>query len=181
MSRPRFEASAICVVDAYHVSRTALILTKELTMKRFTSFKHAVFATLLLSTTLTAFASGGGSAAPRDYPFQNANSSAGQRTTSTASGAAVLPAGVTGSTATAQEAPAATHSTSTSKSRAQVREELVEAQRMGLIPSGKTDYPPSPQTIARNQVRFQQAAPFWRAHGDLPSQGQLASDADPSK
>ena len=138
-------------------------------MKRFTSFKHAVFATLLLSTTLTAFANGGGSAAPREYPFQNAYSSAGQRMASTASVAA------------AQEAPAATHSTSTEKSRAQVREELVEAQRMGLVPSGKTDYPPSSQTIARNQVRFQQAAPFWRAHGDLPTQGQWASDAVLSK
>jgi len=57
----------------------------------------------------------------------------------------------------------------------------VKAQRMGLVPSGKTDYPPSPQTIARNQVRFQQAEPFWRAHGDLPTQGQWASDADLSK
>jgi hypothetical protein len=138
-------------------------------MKRSTSFKHAVFATLLLSTTLSAFASGGGSAAPRDYPFQNAYSSAGQRMVSTASVAA------------AQEAPYATLGTSAEKSRAQVREELVEAQRMGLVPSGKTDYPPSPQTISRNQVRFQQAAPFWRAHGDLPTQGQWASDADLSK
>jgi hypothetical protein len=150
-------------------------------MKRFTSLKHAVFATLLLSTTLTAFANGGGSAAPRDYPFQNAHSSAGQRTASTASGAAVRPAGATGSTATAQEAPAATHSTSTGKSRAQVREELVDAQRMGLVPSGKTDYPPSAETIARNQARFQRVEPFWRAHGGLPSPGQWASDTYLSK
>ena len=150
-------------------------------MKRFTSCKHAVFATLLLSTTLTAFANAGGSAAPRDYPFQNAYSIAGQHTASTASGAAVLPAGATGSTATAQEAPAVTRSTSAEKSRAQVRDELVEAQRMGFVPSGKTDYPPSAETIARNQARFQQVEPFWRAHGDLPSQGQWASDTDLSK
>ena len=150
-------------------------------MKRFTSFKHAVFATLLVSTTLTAFANGGGSATPRDYPFQNTYSIAGQRTASTASVAAVLPAGGAGSTATAQETPAVTRSTSAGKSRAQVREELVEAQRMGFVPSGKTDYPPSPQTIARNQARFQQVEPFWRAHGDLSTQGQLASDADLSK
>jgi hypothetical protein len=152
---------------AYYALR--IFLSKELTMKRFTSLKHAVFATLLLSTTLTAFASGGGSAAPRDYPLQNAYSRAGQRTASTASVAA------------AQETPDATRGASAEKSRAQVREELVEAQRMGLVPSGKTDYPPSPQTIARNQVRFQQAAPFWRAHGDLPTPGQWASDADLSK
>jgi hypothetical protein len=150
-------------------------------MKRFTSLKHAVFATLLLSTTLTAFASGGGSAAPRDYPFQNAHSSAGQLTASTASATAILPASAMGSTASAQEAPAASRNTSTGKSRAQVREELVEAQRMGLVPSGKTDYPPSADTIARNQARFQQVEPFWRAHGGLPTQGQWASDADLSK
>src|SRR5260370_34184185 len=117
---------------AYYALR--IFRSKDLTMKRFTSFKPAVFASLLLSSTLTAFASGGGSAAPRDYPLQNAYSSAGQHTASTASVAA------------AQGTPDATRGASAEKSRAQVREELVEPQRMGPVPSGKTDYPPSPPT-----------------------------------
>lgn len=150
-------------------------------MKRLTVFKHSVFATLLLSTALTAFASGGGSAAPRDYPIQNTYSTAGQRSATTTPVAAVLPVGATGSTAPSQETHAATRSTSSGKTRAQVREELVEAQRMGLVPSSKTDYPPSAATIARNQARFQQVEPLWRARADIPTSGQWASDADPSK
>lgn len=150
-------------------------------MNRLTVFKHSVFATLLLSTALTAFASGGGSAASRDYPIQNAYSTADQRSAATTSVAAVLPVSATGSTAAAQETVAAGPSTSSGKTRAQVREELVEAQRAGLIPTSKIDYPPSAATIARNQARFQQVEPFWRARGDIPTPGQWTSDADPSK
>lgn len=141
-------------------------------MKRFTSLKHAVFATLLLSTTLTAFASGGGSAAPRDYPFQNAHSSAGQLTASTASAAAILPASAMGSTASAQEAPAASRNTSTGKSRAQVRTELLEAERAGTVPVHKNEYPPSVETVARNQVRFRQIEQAWRAGDPVVANNQ---------
>jgi hypothetical protein len=150
-------------------------------MNRLTVFKHSVFATLLLSTALTAFANGGGSAAPRGYPIQNAYAAAGQRLATTAPATTELPVGATGSAAAVQETSAATRDISSGKSRVQVREELVEAQRTGLVPSGRTDYPPSTETIARNQARFQQVEPLWRARGDIPTTGQWASDADSSE
>ncbi len=154
-------------------------------MKRFTSFKHAVFATLLLSTTLTAFASGGGSAGRAEglpIPecalkrwsthgidgFRHGRSSRRRhgfhrhRAGGACSNSQHFDGQVTGTGARGISG-SATHGP------------------YPIIPSGKTDYPPSAETIARNQVRFQQAAPFWRAHGDLPSQGQLASDTDLSK
>ncbi|MDR5782745.1 DUF4148 domain-containing protein [Caballeronia sp. LZ065] len=37
------------------------------------------------------------------------------------------------------------------KSRDQVRQELVQAQHDGDVPSGKTQYPPSEQLVARNK------------------------------
>lgn len=37
------------------------------------------------------------------------------------------------------------------KSRDQVKQELVQAQHDGVVPSGKTQYPPSEQLIARNK------------------------------
>jgi hypothetical protein len=37
------------------------------------------------------------------------------------------------------------------KSRAQVTQELVQAQHDGQVPSGKTQYPPSEQLMARNR------------------------------
>lgn len=144
-------------------------------MKRLTLFKHSAFATLLMSAALTAFAGGGGSAAPKDNQFLSSYSASAQRSATTTTVAAVLPADGTASTASSaaalQETPAATRSTSSGKTRAQVREELVEAQRAGLVPSSK-DYPPGAATIARNQARFQQVEPFWRARGDLSASGQ---------
>ncbi|RQR66622.1 DUF4148 domain-containing protein [Burkholderia sp. Bp9126] len=38
------------------------------------------------------------------------------------------------------------------KTRADVRQELVQAQHDGTIPSNKHDYPPGPQQIDRNKV-----------------------------
>ena len=40
------------------------------------------------------------------------------------------------------------------KTRAEVRQELIQAQRDGLIPTNDTDYPPSKRTIDRNKARF---------------------------
>ncbi|MFM0279674.1 DUF4148 domain-containing protein [Paraburkholderia sediminicola] len=40
------------------------------------------------------------------------------------------------------------------KTRAEVRQELIQAQRDGLIPTNDTDYPPSKRTIERNKARF---------------------------
>ena len=51
------------------------------------------------------------------------------------------------------------------KTRAQVRAELTQAEEAGLVPAGKTDYPPSHNTIARNKINFQKAKAWWEAHG----------------
>jgi hypothetical protein len=40
------------------------------------------------------------------------------------------------------------------RTRAEVRAELIEAQRAGIIPVPDADYPPSKRTIERNQARF---------------------------
>lgn len=40
------------------------------------------------------------------------------------------------------------------KTRDQVRHELIEAESAGLVPSPKSDYPPSQATIERNKARF---------------------------
>ena len=45
---------------------------------------------------------------------------------------------------------ASAQSVSTGKTRAQVRAELVQAQRDGVVPAPKHDYPPSAEEIQRN-------------------------------
>jgi Domain of unknown function (DUF4148) len=47
------------------------------------------------------------------------------------------------------------------KTRAQVRAELIDAERVGIVPAGKFDYPPSAATIARNRERFSLAEQYW--------------------
>ncbi|RQR37630.1 DUF4148 domain-containing protein [Burkholderia sp. Bp9143] len=57
-----------------------------------------------------------------------------------------------------------------SRSRLEVRQELLRARHDGVIPSPKHDYPPSRATIARNQdihrstVHRGEAAPLVDAH-----------------
>ncbi|HGO6129137.1 MULTISPECIES: DUF4148 domain-containing protein [Burkholderia cepacia complex] len=41
------------------------------------------------------------------------------------------------------------------KTRAEVYAELIQAQKDGLIPSSKSDYPPSEATIRRNRELYQ--------------------------
>jgi hypothetical protein len=45
------------------------------------------------------------------------------------------------------------------KTREQVREELVQARRDGLVPSRRHDYPPSAATIKRNKELYAIAHP----------------------
>ncbi|WP_176114799.1 DUF4148 domain-containing protein [Burkholderia cepacia] len=40
------------------------------------------------------------------------------------------------------------------KTRAQVYQELIDAQREGLLPTSKTEYPPSEQTVAHNRELY---------------------------
>ncbi|WP_350357558.1 DUF4148 domain-containing protein [Paraburkholderia fungorum] len=47
------------------------------------------------------------------------------------------------------------------KAREQVRQELIQAQRDGIIPSGKNAYPPTRATIERNRARVNDADPRW--------------------
>ncbi|MFM0735133.1 DUF4148 domain-containing protein [Paraburkholderia sediminicola] len=47
------------------------------------------------------------------------------------------------------------------KTRAQVREELIEAQRAGIIPTTEADYPPSQRTINANRARYQISERYW--------------------
>ncbi|MET3229588.1 UNVERIFIED_ORG: hypothetical protein ABIC54_001762 [Burkholderia sp. 1263] len=47
------------------------------------------------------------------------------------------------------------------KTRDEVLQELIQARRAGLIPSGGADYPPSEATIARNLARLEAAPQKW--------------------
>jgi hypothetical protein len=47
------------------------------------------------------------------------------------------------------------------KTREQVVQELIQARREGLVPTGHTDYPPSQATIERNRARMKATAPKW--------------------
>ncbi len=142
-------------------------------MKHHTLLKHSAFATLLLSTAFSAFAGGGGPSGPRDNPSWHVNPVASSPSVATTQVAAAnSPADGSGFTVAAQETPAVGHGTAEGKTRAQVRAELLQAQRMGLIPAASTRYPADATTIARNQARFQQAEPYWRARGEIPAEGQ---------
>ncbi|KVE28380.1 hypothetical protein WS67_06350 [Burkholderia singularis] len=50
------------------------------------------------------------------------------------------------------------------KTRAEVKQELVQAQHEGIVPAGKNDYPPSKALIKRNQ-----ATHAVSVHGGKPS------------
>ncbi|WP_137909973.1 MULTISPECIES: DUF4148 domain-containing protein [unclassified Burkholderia] len=54
----------------------------------------------------------------------------------------------------ASTAIAQTSSGTPGKTREQVRAELVQAYRDGLVPYSRNDYPPSASTIARNKVLY---------------------------
>ncbi|MFM0669180.1 DUF4148 domain-containing protein [Paraburkholderia sediminicola] len=47
------------------------------------------------------------------------------------------------------------------KSREQVRQELIEAQRQGLIPNTEADYPPSQRSIDANKARHAAVQRYW--------------------
>ncbi|MFB9122141.1 DUF4148 domain-containing protein [Paraburkholderia dipogonis] len=55
------------------------------------------------------------------------------------------------------------------KSRAEVKQELVQAHHTGVIPSSKTQYPPDANTIARNK---QTHAIAWHSGEKTPSLDQ---------
>ncbi|WP_175817719.1 DUF4148 domain-containing protein [Burkholderia diffusa] len=123
-------------------------------MKHLILIKHSVFVTLLLSAAVSAFAGGGGGSigsGRNQYPHMNP---------------------VSGPQSTAPASVSADSPNPDSKTRAQVRVELLNAERAGLVPANRNDYPPSATTIARNQARFQQFEQAWRGSEQTTASGQ---------
>jgi Domain of unknown function (DUF4148) len=52
------------------------------------------------------------------------------------------------------------------KTRAQVRQELIEARRQGIIPTTNADYPPSQRTINANKTRNAIVERYWADSSD---------------
>ncbi|WP_063806952.1 DUF4148 domain-containing protein [Burkholderia ubonensis] len=102
-----------------------------------------VVAMVVAATAATsAFADGG-----HDYPGAYAASSA----SSTRGAAAVAPDSPSGNSAPS------------GKTREQVRQELIRAYHDGLLPTSNHDYPPGPETIARNKELHSLREPVWAA------------------
>lgn len=142
-------------------------------MKRITLLKQSVFATLLLSATVTAFAAGGGANGlgrnPNLYAPSVTNSTSHSQQTVLANN----PAPESVVTGTGAGGPSnADGRAGYGKTRAQVRAELLEAERAGTVPVHKNEYPPSAETVARNQVRFQQIEQAWRVGDQVTASAQ---------
>jgi Domain of unknown function (DUF4148) len=132
----------------------------DLIMKVTTLLNRPVIATLLISASLTAFASGGGG--PRGAgPYPSSGTLSVQLASANAAPLAA-----------ADAAPVSVANTSTGKTRAQVRSELLQAEEAGLLPTPRNDYPPSAETIARNRARFQQIEHVWKQDGQLTASDQ---------
>ncbi|WP_063801189.1 DUF4148 domain-containing protein [Burkholderia ubonensis] len=106
------------------------------------NIRTVVAMVVAITAATSAFADGG-----HDYPGAYAASSA----SSTRGGAAVAPAGPSGNSAPS------------GKTREEVRQELIRAYHDGLLPTSNHDYPPSPETIARNKARHSLREPVWAA------------------
>ncbi|MDR5794227.1 DUF4148 domain-containing protein [Caballeronia sp. LZ008] len=100
------------------------------------------FRYVSLFVTLAAVASSSFADAGHDFP--PATTHAASRDNSVADGSAQ-----------ATDMPVAARG----KTRAQVMQELIEAQRAGLVPTSRSDYPPSEATIERNRARFESDGP----------------------
>ncbi|AOJ02305.1 hypothetical protein WS70_11095 [Burkholderia mayonis] len=73
----------------------------------------------------------------------------------------VTAAAIATSVLTATSALASASDASQGKTRAQVRAELIQAYRDGVIPASDGDYPPSQATIDANRTRPAAANPAW--------------------
>jgi hypothetical protein len=129
---------------------------KEPIMKRTFFLNRSLFAALLLSASASVFAGAPTAAQSGLQPVAAAAPSSDLLL------AAIDQPSVPAWTASADSVAAATGQ---GKTRAQVRAELIQAERDGLIPSGNIHYPPGPDTIARNKLKFQKAKDWWQAHG----------------
>jgi Domain of unknown function (DUF4148) len=139
---------------------------KEPIMKLTTLFNRSAIAALLLSASVSVFATPPHIQQPDWHQYVKAAPTSALSPAdvdvirASATTVAASPAKETGTVVTTGEA---VHG----KTRAQVRAELLQAEEAGLIPAGKTHYPPDAQTMARNRAQFQQAENWWRARGQL--------------
>ncbi|MFM0197927.1 DUF4148 domain-containing protein [Paraburkholderia strydomiana] len=102
-----------------------------------------ITAALIAATLATsAFAD-----ADHDYPKSTASTT--------------LPSPTSGSMSTSNATTPTIQPPQHGKTREQVVQELVQARREGLVPSGRADYPPSQATIERNRARMQATPPTW--------------------
>lgn len=139
---------------------------KESTMQHRTLLKQSLIATLLLSATAAAFAGGGGgsnSAGRNQYPHPSSTSSP-QSVAQVAASPTTASTNSNPSPVNAGWAPAAYGSTGIGTTRAQVRAELLQAEKAGVIPALNAEYPPSTDTIARNRAHFQRTQQAWRTN-----------------
>jgi hypothetical protein len=106
--------------------------------------KPQTFVAALIAATLatSAFAD-----ADHDYPQSTAS--------------ATLPSASSASPPTSNATATITQAPQQGKTRAQVVQELIQAQREGLVPSGHADYPPRQATIDRNRALMRAADPTW--------------------
>ncbi|MGU7769141.1 DUF4148 domain-containing protein [Burkholderia sp. MR1-5-21] len=70
-------------------------------------------------------------------------------------------------------ASAFAQSTQAPLTRAEVRQQLIDAQADGLLPSNRNDYPPSPAQVARNRQ-------LYAIQHDLPMPTATASIGTPA-
>lgn len=142
-------------------------------MKHITLIKQSVFATLLLSAAVTAFAGGGGPNGSWRDRYAHANPVSSSQAAAPASVAANAPnADAAGWITTGQDTSAGGRRTDYGKTREQVRAELLQAEQAGFAPVNKNDYPPSAQTVARNRARFQQIEQAWHGNAQVTASGQ---------
>ncbi|WP_010089993.1 DUF4148 domain-containing protein [Burkholderia ubonensis] len=106
------------------------------------NIRTVVAMVVAATAAMPAFADGS-----HDYPNAYAASSA----SSTRGAAAVAPVSPSGNPAP--------HG----KTREEVRQELIRAYHDGLLPTSSHDYPPGPETIARNKELHSLREPVWAA------------------
>ncbi|WP_206997193.1 DUF4148 domain-containing protein [Trinickia mobilis] len=130
-------------------------------MKRTTLLNRSLFAALLLSISVSVFAT------PPHNQQQGWQSSVPM-----ASAPAPLLAEATIDSASAKATPVApapdswtavgTGTAARGKTHAQVYAELVQAEEAGVIPGDNVHYPATPDMQERNRRQFQQAEKWWR-------------------
>ncbi|QBQ98821.1 DUF4148 domain-containing protein [Paraburkholderia pallida] len=121
--------------------------------------RHAAFAAVLTTVTVSAQARGGG-VRPTEPSIPHS--------VSVSSGVSDDP-GAQADAARADARPAADVSAAPGKTRAQVRAELLQAGEQGLLPPRWIDYPPGAATRARNRENFLRLEQVWKAEGIIPA------------